>query len=562
MIFSAEPQVAEQQMNAIIYYLAAFAYIDGEFDNSERGFIRDYIAKLVRARVQSAIGDDLSGHEDVITRWTGHFHEVLDSIDREIKDYFTESVAESEEVNQFVLAKLKLRTFELFTRFDEDNRARLLSAADDLIQADGVVHPEEARFRSDIVALLDAPIELDDREVVPVERGAVKIDPAKHVAPREANHPFFEHFEHDYASDKDTFAQQSAADLALVERFVATLERQRTLGAGKLEGLVHFSEVKPGSIFLDGHVYVYAPMADERIEMLVLGDLHGCYSCLKAALLQADFFAKVERFRADPQNNPKMVAVFLGDYIDRGKFSYNGILRTVMQLFVTVPEHVFVLRGNHEYYIEYKGRVLAPVRPAEAMQSLQDIAPAEMFQTYMRLFETLPNMLVFDRMLFVHAGIPRDSSLEGKFEGLSSLNDPDLRFQMLWSDPSDTDMVPEKLQAANARFPFGRRQFQSFMQKIGCTTMVRGHERVVEGFRTIYDGDLKLLSLFSAGGQNNDDLPPTSNYRDVTPMALLLHYEFGVSQITPFVIDYERYNDPKYNAFFRNRLRAEGAGEG
>jgi len=555
MTFSTDPAVAEQQMHAIIYYLTAFGYIDGDFDNAERGFIRDYIAKLVHGRAVSTIGEDLSGHVDIIQRWTEHFHEVMDGIDREIQDYFTESVAESEDTKQFVLAKLKLRTFELFKRFDEENRAALLATAEELIAADGVVHPEEQKFRDDIQALLEAPIELDDLDVEPIERGDVVIDQAKQVAPRLPDHPFFKMFEHDYASDAATFAQQSAADLALVERFMATLEEQRKLGKGKLGAASDFSHFAPGTIFLDGHVYVYKPAADEKVELLVLGDLHGCYTCLKAALLQADFFAKVEAYREDPHNNPKMIAVFLGDYIDRGKYSYNGILRTVMQLFVTVPGHVFVLRGNHEYYIEHKGRVLAPVRPAEAMQSLESIAPTEMFQAYMRLFESLPNMLVFDQMLFVHAGIPRDETIDSKYKDLTSLNDGDMRFQMLWSDPSDTDFVPDTLQKANARFPFGRHQFRAFMQRIGCTTMIRGHERVIEGFKTIYDeADAKLLSLFSAGGKNNNDLPLKSNYREVTPMALTIHFEDGVTQITPFVIEYERYNDPQFNSFFKNRL--------
>ena len=86
--------------------------------------------------------------------------------------------------------------------------------------------------------------------------------------------------------------------------------------------------------FLDGHVYVVAPKPGLAYELLVLGDLHGCYSCLKAALMQADFFAKVQAHHDDPEKNPRMMLVFLGDYIDRGRFSYNGILRTVMQLFV------------------------------------------------------------------------------------------------------------------------------------------------------------------------------------------------------------------------------------
>ena len=82
--------------------------------------------------------------------------------------------------------------------------------------------------------------------------------------------------------------------------------------------------------------------------------------------------------------------------------------------------------------------------------------------------------------------------------------------------------------------------------------MIRGHERVKEGFREVYaDPDARLLSLFSAGGATNDDLPADSNYREVTPMALTVKHVAGVTQVIPFVIDYERYNDPQLNGFFR-----------
>ena len=41
--FSADPQVAEKQMRAIIFYLTTFGYIDGDFDASEKSFVRAYL---------------------------------------------------------------------------------------------------------------------------------------------------------------------------------------------------------------------------------------------------------------------------------------------------------------------------------------------------------------------------------------------------------------------------------------------------------------------------------------------------------------------------------------
>jgi len=151
----------------------------------------------------------------------------------------------------------------------------------------------------------------------------------------------------------------------------------------------------------------------------------------------------------------------------------------------------------------------------------------------------------------VAAGIPRDSDLRERWVDLSSLNDEAMRFQMLWSDPSEADFIPEELQAQNARFPFGRLQFERFMARLGCSTLIRGHEKVKEGFRAVYEGGkARLLNVFSAGGSLNDDLPSDSSYRDVVPKALTIDLDGGSTTVTPWEIDYARYNTPETNAFF------------
>ena len=555
--FSTDAAVAEQQMHAIIFYLTAFGYVDGDFDPSEKDFIRTYIAKLVQRRAEEALTSDVDDatRADVVNRWTAHFHEVLDQIDQGIQADFLEPVAEGEDSKDFVIARLKLRCFELFTRFDEDNRAHLLELVDELMMADGVVHPNERKFRDELYELINAPMELEPADLEPLEPGAVVVDPVAHLAPTQDDHPFFTRSEFDYIRTPDLIAKQTGDDLELVYKTIDLLDKQRAKGKGRLGDAVNVAEFAGQEPFLDGHVYVHPPTKGHDYELLVLGDLHGCYSCLKAALLQADFFRKVQAHHDDPEHNPDMKLVLLGDYIDRGRFSYNGILRTIMKLLQVVPDNVYMLRGNHEYYVELNGRIYGGVRPAEAINALQDMAPQEIFKGYRELFESMPNMLLFDKLLFVHAGIPRDETLGMKWLGLSSLNDPELRFQMLWSDPSDADYIPAQLQNSNARFPFGRLQFKKFMSQLGCTTMIRGHERVKNGFKTIYDdGEVMLLNLFSAGGATNNDLPADSNYRQITPMALTLRYRDGITQLTPFEIDYARYNDPKYNAFFRAAL--------
>jgi uncharacterized tellurite resistance protein B-like protein len=553
--FHADPQIAEQQMHAIIFYLTAFGYIDGTFDRSEKQYVRDYVGKLVVQRARGQLGADLEAHYGDIERWIEHFHEVVDETQQHIESLYTESVAEGETTAQFVAAKLKLRCFELFRRFDDHTRSELLATVDELMYADGSVHPSEVLFRRELYRLLLEPQQIDDDDLDDVAPGSVIIAAPAKLSGGASDHPFFKDFEYPYAKDKEGFAVQAKADMELVDRVVATLQAQREAGIGKLGTAAGVDALPEGARFLDGRVYVNRPLPGKRHELLVIGDLHGCYSNLKGALLQADFFAKVQAFKDDPAQNPEMTLVLLGDYIDRGRFSYNGVLRTAMQLFVAMPEHVYLLRGNHEYYIEHQGKVLAPVRPCEAMNEIASIAPTEVFAKYMRLFDMLPTSLLFDRTLFVHAGIPRDDTIAEKVRGLASLNDPEVRFQMLWSDPSDADVIPLDLQKANARFPFGRRQLKSFLGNFGLRTLIRGHECILEGFRTVYDDpEGTLLTLFSSGGATNEDLPPDASYRAVKPMALTIKHTDGLSELTPFEIDYARYNDPRTNAFFRDVL--------
>ena len=552
LTFSTNPDVAEQQMNAIIFYLTAFGYIDGEFDFTEKTFVRIYIRQLVSARARAAMPDaDAKTRDEVVGKFVAHFLEVFEQIDHSVKALFDEAVADGEDVEKFVYAKLKLKSYEIFQTFDPANQHELLATVDELIYADGSVHPSEEKFRKELEALLDNQTTMlgsDDIELMP-EPNRVAIEGPAALRSRHEDHPFFASFEQHYAADPDRIRPQVAADLDLMQRFVAKLTEQREAGANRLVGKKTVGEFAGERPFLDGHVYVHPAEPGKVYELTVLGDLHGCYSCLKGAVLQADFFAKLEAWKLDPRK-PEPKLVLLGDYIDRGRFSYNGVLRTIMQLFLAAPEHVFPLRGNHEYYIEYRGRIYGGVKPAEAINTLVNHMPGEVFAEYMKMFEELPNMLFFDDMMFVHAGIPRDVDIRSKIHDFSALNDPDLRFQMLWSDPSTADFIPEDLQAQNARFPFGRLQFEAFMQKLGCSILVRGHEKVDAGFRPMYGDQQSLITLFSAGGADNNDLPPESSYRSVTPMAATIRLENGNAQVTPWLIDYARFNDPRRNRFF------------
>ncbi len=550
--FSEDPQQADRQMRAVIFYLTTFGYIDGDFDASEKSFVRDYIRKLVEGRVHGAVGaDEPDLRRELTVKYTTHFHEVFEGIDRQVKELFTESVAEGENQTDFVHAKLKLRCFEIFKSFGKDDQDQLLDTVDALIQADGEVHPAEQKFRSELATLLleDPGIELVDDEA-PARPRVSEVQPER--VPSIEDHPFFGRLETHYSGQREKLLAQVKSDRALLDRVMSLWEEQRAKGKGKLTGHKTVDDFRGQDGFLDDHVYVLPEKPGVEYELTVLGDLHGCYSVLKAAVMQSDFLAKVNAYHADPTRNPNPKLVLLGDYIDRGMFSYQGVLRTVLQLFATVPDHVYVLRGNHEYYVQVQGNIYGGVKPAEAINTLKPHLSVDVFQHYSRFFEAMPSSLLFEKTLFVHAGIPRDSLIKERWKDLSTLNDPDVRFQMMWSDPSSADVIPAALQEQSARFPFGRLQSQAFLRRLGCHTLVRGHEKVNEGFRRTYDDPEQLLvTLFSAGGATNDDLPAGSGYRSVSPMALTVRHKDGQSEMIPWRVDYERYNDPQRNAFFK-----------
>jgi hypothetical protein len=546
----ADAATADKQMQAVIFYLTTFGHIDGDFDPAEKDFVRRYIAGLVEHRAGP-------GMAEAAARDTARFLQMFDAIDRQVKDLFDEAVTYYENSDQFVHFRLKVRCYEIFKQFDKAGQEQLLAALDELLMADGEAHPAEVRFRAELARLLDAEekIELADH----LAPRATRIAPGKVMESKQAVHPFFVRLEHDYAVDPETMRRQIEGDRQAMRRTRQLLDGLRAQGAGKLAGKKDVAELAPTDLLLDDHVWLLGPQAGRRYELTVLGDLHGCYSCLKAAVIQSGFLEKVELYRKDPQAHPFPQLVFLGDYIDRGIFSLNGVLRTVLQLFCAWPDHVIVLRGNHEYYVEHEGGVHGGVKPSEAIEDLKKRASLDVIRDYMRFFETLPVLYLFGRVCFVHGGVPRDRTFRDRYKDLGSLNDPELRFQMMWGDPSPTDVIPASLQDHCSRFSFGRLQSLRFLRRIGCDTLIRGHERVNEGFRINYDDpDQILLTLFSSGGKSNGDLPTGSSYRYVEPMALTLEHEDGQTLVTPWPIDYEPYNDPERNAFFRAVAKSYG----
>ena len=515
---------------AVVDLLLTVGYIDGRLEVQEQAFIRTYLDQLV---------EHFGGAPELRTR----IDEAYTKLDSEIAALATEVVATGDE--RFTSSRLKTRAVALFHSFSPADQKVALALLEAVVHTDGTVTPEEKALHDELRAYFDA-----DATLVPPPPQTPPADLLQIAAPSTLplvafSHPMLDAIEQPYAADPVALHAQLASDYGLIFGAITAWERKRSLGNGRLVGVTDALQLAAGTQLLDGHVHVLRQ--DHPIELIVLGDLHGCYACLKAALAQSNFIERATRHQHDP-SQPDVKLVLLGDYLDRGRFGFEGVLRAALQLFVALPDHVYILRGNHEFLVRVNGTIMSAVNPAEAVPGIADRVPLEILEAYRHVFEHMPTSLLFDRTLFVHGGIPREDTMADRYRDLASLDDAVMRFEMMWGDPLPVDRVAVALQRESPRFGFGREQFRVFMDRIGAHTLIRGHEAVDPGFITNYDlGHCRLHTLFSAGGRDNADLPADSRYRSVTPMALTIANNVA----TPWRIEYEAFDDATHNGHYR-----------
>lgn len=525
------------RFSAIIDLLMSFAYVEGQVDPRAQAFIRQYVETVVLMLEQSSMEPPDVRAKQVVA-WRSHFEELETEFGIEL------AVLSPDRLRERVLA--------LYRGLSWNDRATALELVPGLLQADGAISPAERELYQTLTSELSVGTTPTAAPAVITNTKSEQliINPPVMRELTAVSHPLLDPLEQTYSPHPIERKAQVDWDYHLVQQAMMQWYLQRTNGAGRLTALTDIEQLPPGTRFLDGFVHVMRP--SKPVELIVLGDLHGCYSCLKAALLQSNFIERAWAHQWDPEKYPDVKLVFLGDYIDRGRFSFDGVMRAALQLFVAMPDQVILLRGNHEWLRWQSGRIASGVYPAEALASIIPHVPVEMLEAYRQLFEAMPTSFVCDRTLLVHGGMPRWDTFEARYQDLSSLNDAEMRFQMMWSDPVPTGHVPIEMQRENPRFNFGRDQFAAFMKRSGMHTMVRGHEQVDRGFDVFYDlGDTRLLTVFSAGGTDNSDLPPESSYRNVTPMALSLQFGQGTPTATPWPIQYQPFNFAPHNGLYR-----------
>ena len=216
--------------------------------------------------------------------------------------------------------------------------------------------------------------------------------------------------------------------------------------------------------------------------IVVVGDLHGHID---------DLLRIFERMRYPPA----MRYVFLGDYVDRGIYG-TEVLLLLFALKIKFPEHIYMLRGNHEtqnlsrYYGFFK----------EVTSKYSQAVYDQIIDT----FTSLPLCAVIgDRVFCVHGGISPELDLLEQLDGMEKPVDfqqPGIFSDMVWSDPCAEidDFEPSD---RGCGYVYGAAALSDFLDDNNLDLLIRSHEMCTDGVSWPYADDEenvdRCLTIFS-----------------------------------------------------------------
>ena len=223
---------------------------------------------------------------------------------------------------------------------------------------------------------------------------------------------------------------------------------------------------------------------------IILGDIHG----------NLEDLLTLEKilWRHLPCLGPNYL--FLGDYVDRGKWSLECALY-LLSMKILEPTKVTLLRGNHEVRnlqekYSYK---------RECLQKYGLDIGVKIWQLTNKIFDLLPVAATVDNAIFcVHGGLsPNAPTLDHIRKLPSPLENPEfypVAWELLWSDPCHlqqyldlmewNDVASDSVaqqgyvynQKRGAAYLFNERAASTFLYNNGLSHMIRAHEVPPAGF--------------------------------------------------------------------------------
>lgn len=221
---------------------------------------------------------------------------------------------------------------------------------------------------------------------------------------------------------------------------------------------------EPNVLRIDAPIYIF-------------GDIHGQYQ---------DFI----RFLKMTGLPPKHKFLFMGDYVDRGNNSIE-VISLIFSMKILYPNHVFVLRGNHEcptvnvnygFYQECEDR----------------FKENNTFKIINKTLKSLPVAAVINNKVFcVHGGLSPDLKMIDDINKINRFRDipnDGLLCDLLWADPRSTsDWSPNE---RGVSYYYNEKIIDNFLKDNNLDLICRAHQMVVNGYS--FFNNNKLVTIFSA----------------------------------------------------------------
>jgi len=320
------------------------------------------------------------------------------------------------------------------------------------------------------------------------------------------------------ATDLPTKGSSAALDevITLMERAHEVMQSKERTGLLKKK----IEDITAGEYFIEGRV-AYAPKT--KGTLFVVGDTHGDYLSLQQFLEQSEFIERVE------QGENVHVAI-LGDLTDEGGSSLEN-LKAVLTLILSYPEHVTLVRGNHDFIEEGIIEREMARRDGDILENwfidqLEIYSQDErdsFLASYNRFMAKVPALLCFpNNIVIAHNGVPtldREGTEDRMKDGLLSIssNAPlvvdseesaiSLQWEIIWNfvnsnkiEQGDRELRFENGEWSFARYWAGERSFNRFMDAIGGNIMIRGHSKDDPLDRVIFDR--RFITIITTGKQS------------------------------------------------------------
>ena len=259
--------------------------------------------------------------------------------------------------------------------------------------------------------------------------------------------------------------------------------------------------------------------------VIICGDIHGQIHDL------------IELFKKGG-DIPNSRYVFMGDYVDRG---YNGVevLELLLALKIKYPEHITLLRGNHEsrqicFAYGFYEEITRKYGNANAWEYFTD------------LFDYLPLAALVEGKIFcVHGGLSPYISTVDQIRLINrkmEIPREGVFCDLMWSDPDDIETWI--ISCRGAGWIYGWKVVDEFTHINGLELICRAHQLVMEGFKYWFEKK-NLCTVWSAPNycyrcgnkasilKISSDLSRTIDYFDFSPKSTTSLPPKSESEIKP-----------------------------